>query len=110
MDEHVVIRSASPLSRCGGGIGAKLFQLRGTLRFIISHPLNRDRPLAALARFASWQLASRLRSEIEYRWIDGATLKIRRGMTGGTGNVYCGLHEFVEMAFALHLLRPGDLF
>ena len=31
-------------------------------------------------------------------------------MTGATGNIYCGLHEFVEMAFLLHLLRAGDLF
>src|SRR5262245_19358968 len=31
-------------------------------------------------------------------------------MTGATGNIYCGLHEFVDMAFLLHLLRPGDLF
>lgn len=31
-------------------------------------------------------------------------------MTGATGNIYCGLHEFVDMAFVLHLLRPGDLF
>lgn len=43
-------------------------------------------------------------------WIDGAVLSIRRGMTGATGNVYCGLHEFTEMAFLLHFLRPGDLF
>lgn len=31
-------------------------------------------------------------------------------MTGATGNIYVGLHEFAEMAFLLHLLRPGDLF
>ena len=31
-------------------------------------------------------------------------------MTGATGSVYVGLHEFEEMAFALHFLRPGDLF
>jgi len=31
-------------------------------------------------------------------------------MTGATGNIYCGLHEFVDMGFLLHLLRPGDLF
>ena len=31
-------------------------------------------------------------------------------MTGATGNIYCGLHEFADMAFALHLLRPDDLF
>ena len=31
-------------------------------------------------------------------------------MTGATGNLYVGLHEFAEMAFLLHFLRPGDLF
>lgn len=31
-------------------------------------------------------------------------------MTGATGNIYAGLHEFNDMAFALHLLRRDDLF
>ena len=31
-------------------------------------------------------------------------------MTGATGNIYCGLHEYVDMSFVLHVLRPGDLF
>ena len=31
-------------------------------------------------------------------------------MTGVTGNIYCGLHEFAEMGFLLHFLRPEDLF
>jgi FkbM family methyltransferase len=31
-------------------------------------------------------------------------------MIGATGNVYCGLQEFEDMAFVLHVLRPGDLF
>jgi FkbM family methyltransferase len=31
-------------------------------------------------------------------------------MTGATGNIYCGLHEFEDMAFLLHMLRPDDLF
>jgi FkbM family methyltransferase len=87
-----------------------LLRIPATLRFILSHPLNRDRRFAALVRFASWQVASRLQPEIEFQWLEGATLRIRRGMAGATGNVYCGLHEFVEMAFVLHLLRPGDLF
>ncbi|WP_205647883.1 FkbM family methyltransferase [Acuticoccus yangtzensis] len=43
-------------------------------------------------------------------WIEGAKLVVRRGMTGATGNIYCGLHEFADMAFVLHMLRPGDLF
>jgi FkbM family methyltransferase len=32
------------------------------------------------------------------------------GMTGATGNLYVGLHEFEEMSFALHYLRREDLF
>ena len=31
-------------------------------------------------------------------------------MTGATGNFYCGLHEFEDMALVLHALRPDDLF
>lgn len=31
-------------------------------------------------------------------------------MTGATGNLYCGLHEFEDMAFVLHFLREEDLF
>jgi hypothetical protein len=81
-----------------------------TGRFIASHPLTRDRKLAAFARFARWQLESRLRSEVIVPWIAGTRLAVRRGMRGATGNIYCGLHEFTEMAFTLHLLRVGDLF
>lgn len=31
-------------------------------------------------------------------------------MTGATGNIYFGLHEFEEMGFLLHFLRREDLF
>jgi len=31
-------------------------------------------------------------------------------MTGATGNVYCGLHEFEDMGFVLHFLRDTDVF
>lgn len=81
-----------------------------TLRFIARHPLASRRPLAAVGRYAWWQLRSRLNKEIEWRWIDGSRLVVKRGMTGATGNIYCGLHEFADMAFLLHMLRPDDLF
>jgi FkbM family methyltransferase len=80
------------------------------LRFVTGHPLTRRRPAAALARFLAWQVNSRLHREVEFDWLDGARLLVRRGMTGATGNIYCGLHEFVEMSFLLHLLRPEDTF
>ncbi len=81
-----------------------------TLRFITEHPLSSKRPAAALYRYVRWQIESRLRREVEFKWIEGSKLLVRNGMTGATGNIYCGLHEFADMAFLLHLLRPGDLF
>jgi len=32
------------------------------------------------------------------------------GVTGATGNIYCGLHECHDMGFVLHFLREGDFF
>jgi FkbM family methyltransferase len=81
-----------------------------TLDFILTHPLTRDRPLRSIARYAAWQLGSRVVREHRHAWIGGSCLVVRNGMTGATGNIYCGLHEFVDMAFVLHMLRPGDLF
>ena len=84
--------------------------MNATLRFITQHPLTRQRPFSALARYARWQLESRIRGEIEFDWIEGSKLLVRNGMTGATGNIYCGLHEFADMGFVLHFLRPEDLF
>ena len=57
-----------------------------------------------------WQIWSRFRKESVFPWIGGTKLVIERGMTGATGNIYVGLHEFIDMIFLLHFLRPGDLF
>ena len=84
--------------------------VRRTLRFIARHPLTRDRPVSAIARYCAWQVRSRLQDDVTVPWIAGAKLVARRGMHGATGNIYCGLQEFADMAFVMHLLRPGDLF
>ena len=85
--------------------------LLNTLRFIARHPLNRGRRLRSLGRFASWQVMSRLApGPFAVEWVDGTRLLVSRGQTGATGNLYTGLHELPEMAFVLHVLRPGDLF
>jgi FkbM family methyltransferase len=81
-----------------------------TLKFIVGHPLNRGRPVRAIARYVGWQIASRIKSEVVVDWIEGTKLAARNGMAGATGNIYCGLHEYEDMSFILHALRPGDLF
>ena len=84
--------------------------LASIAKFIAVHPLTHDTKARAFARFIHWQLASRLRSEVIVPWIDGTRFAVRRGMTGATGNIYCGLHEFEDMAFLLHFLRGEDVF
>jgi len=82
-----------------------------TLRFIYRHPLNRNAPFRAIWRFAAWQVATRLHpSALVVPYVGDTRLVVERGMTGATGNVYCGLHEFEDMAFVLHALRSDDLF
>ena len=58
-----------------------------------------------------WQIGSRiLKSPVVMPFVEDAVLVVEPGMTGATGNLYCGLHEFADMAFVLHVLRPDDLF
>lgn len=81
------------------------------LRFAMRHPLNRARPLAAAWRVLRWQMLTRLRPGVRtVPFVDGAVLRVARGMTGATGNVYCGLHEYADMAFMLHWLREDEWF
>jgi FkbM family methyltransferase len=81
------------------------------LRFIANHPLNRDQKLRALGRFARWQISQRIwNEEVVHEWVNGSRFLVRRGEAGLTQNVYDGLHEFADMAFLLHLLRPEDFF
>jgi FkbM family methyltransferase len=49
-------------------------------------------------------------ARVEIPFIDNSKLFMQKGMTGATGNYYCGLHEVDEMGFTLHFLREGDLF
>lgn len=83
----------------------------GLLQFIANHPLNRSGRVQAVVRFVRWQVASRLmRVPMALPFVDRTTLLVSKGMTGATGNWYCGLHEPHDMGFVLHLLRPGSLF
>jgi FkbM family methyltransferase len=43
-------------------------------------------------------------------FVDATRIFVGAGHTGANGNYYWGLHEFADMAFVLHYLRPDDLF
>jgi FkbM family methyltransferase len=85
--------------------------LLNTLSFLLNHPLSQGRKLATLRRFAAWQIGARLvPGPVVCPFANGSSLLVRPGMTGATGNLYVGLHEFADMAFVLHVLRGEDLF
>lgn len=82
-----------------------------TLRFIVNHPLNKENKSKALLRFVKWQLNTKLNPHpIVYPFTERTRLIIKKGMTGATGNMYTGLHEYNDMFFLLHFLREEDLF
>lgn len=82
-----------------------------TLSFIFNHPFNRKQRFRALLIFIKWQINCRLNPyPIVYSLTEETKILVWKGLTGVTGNVYCGLLEFEDMSFLLHFLRPNDLF
>lgn len=89
---------------------AVLFKF-STIRHILNHPLNRGARLAALTRYVRWQIGSRIApGEIVFPWVEGARVIVRPGDQGFTQNIYCGLQDFPDMGYLLHVLKPDDLF
>lgn len=81
------------------------------LQFVLNHPLNRRRRREALLRFVRWQIGSRLvPGAVAFEWVAGTRLLVRPGETGATQNIYCGLHDFEDMSYLLHVLSAEDLF
>lgn len=81
------------------------------LKYITNHPLNKDHKVNAILRFFKWQINTKLNPfPVVYPFTERSKLLVSRGMTGATGNVYCGLHEYNDMFFLLHFLRKDDLF
>ena len=77
----------------------------------LAHPLwigHRHSPFLRFARLQAFYAFGE--KHIYMPWIGELMLPIRHKDSGLTGNYYLGLHEFRDMAFAAHLLRPGDLF
>lgn len=81
--------------------------LNSGLPCIWRHPLCRHDRLSCTLRYLRWQCGARLLGiPAVVPWINGAQLVVSRGIAGAMGNVYCGLHEWPDMPFLLHLLRP----
>jgi FkbM family methyltransferase len=81
------------------------------IRYINGHPLAGRHRWLGYYRLFQWQFYSRVSASPRLVPFTAKTrLLVSRGMTGATGNIYTGLHDFPEMAFLLHFLRSRDQF
>lgn len=82
-----------------------------TFGFIHRHPLAKRHLFKAYFNIFSWQIRSCFSKElISSRFIHDIKIFTKKGMTGVTGNLYAGLHEFNEMGFLLHFITESDVF
>ncbi len=81
------------------------------LKIINKHPLSKGRKVQGLIKYIKWQLGSRIvPGEVVYHWIGGSLMVVHQGDWGFTQNIYCGLQEFEDMMYVLHVVNYSDLF
>ena len=86
-------------------------KIRQIIKGITEHPLAGKHRFLAYSKFLQWQLGQKLfPGTRKLEFLHGIHFLAEKGMTGITGNIYCGLHEFTDMGFVLHFLREDDLF
>ena len=90
---------------------SKLKQLQAIFKTINTHPLAGKHRLKAYGKFIYWQLLNVVDpKERKVKFLKHSFLLAKKSRKGATGNIYLGLHEFPDMGFLLHFLRPGDMF
>lgn len=81
------------------------------IKFILSHPMSEGRRLRVLLAFIQWQIGMLiLKQKVVVNWVNNSKILTGKGEKGLTGNLYCGLMEFEDMAFILHYLNETDEF
>jgi FkbM family methyltransferase len=87
-------------------------KIKRTFGFLVNHPLAKRHIFRSVYQFLSWQIQSSFNRKKLFikKFVGNTTFYARKGLAGITGNIYAGLHEFHEMVFVLHFLRPEDTF
>ncbi|RZK39266.1 MAG: FkbM family methyltransferase [Pedobacter sp.] len=82
-----------------------------TFGFINQHPLAQKHLFMAYLKFITWQIRLLFKKDLQpVKFIGNTHFLAKKGLTGVTGNIYTGLHEFYDMGFLLHFLKPNDVF
>ena len=81
------------------------------MRNDLLHPLGRVSRWGVILRFLRWNVGARILGEpCLMPFVNESKLVVSPGMRGATGNIYVGMAEFDDMAFALHTLDPNRIF
>lgn len=81
------------------------------LFFIIKHPLNKNHKFNSILKFLKWQITYRIiKTKFIFEWVDNTKFILEKNETGMSGNLYCGLMEYEDMLFIVHLLDENDKF
>lgn len=81
------------------------------LSFILNHPLNKDNKFYSILKFLKWQIVYRIfNTKFIFEWVDNTKFILLKNETGMSGNLYCGLMEYEDMLFIIHLLDENDNF
>jgi FkbM family methyltransferase len=82
-----------------------------TIREIMNHPVNADRKAGAVADYLRWNIGHRvLASDYILPLANNANIILSSRQNYATLTYTCGLWDFAEMVFLIHLLRPEDTF
>lgn len=85
--------------------------LKNIINFINTHPLGKKRKFYSYIKFISWQISQYLSPKlVKKNWVNDIEFMAKKGMTGITGSIYVGMHEFEEMSFLLHYLTKENTF
>ena len=76
---------------------------------MVHSPLCINHKLSAIGRFINWQFYYRfIKNERTYNFVDNQQLISIKNRASSTGNYYCGLAEYEEMAFVRHFMKKSN--
>lgn len=82
-----------------------------TIKTILGHPLNKNRPISTLLTFFKRGVVIRLHKHaLVYPFIEHTSLVVNKGMSSAELQIYTTLYDTNEMLFVMHFLRPEDTF
>ena len=78
----------------------------------INHPLNKNNKINSIFKILKFNIGKRLvnKNDIIVPWVNDSKFIISKEDAQIRWNIYCGLVEYIEMLFLMHVLRQNNTF